>query len=383
MKKLLFISYYFRPFSGVGAVRTTYWADHFSEIRPDWKVTVVTATPQPSFQHLGEARIIHLPDSKRGIWSFFFKSDPGASWGEDLRKFILNSSENFDYVIFSGGPFLHFRVAHEIRRRWNSKVILDFRDPFSNNPRFHISTSFARLKQRILSRLERWLVSESDLVISVNPWCLGLINGIKRVPNVCIDNGFDESILGLLPQMPDLPRVSQGNKIKIVYAGSFAPDRNPSFLCQTLDSNPDLGKRFEFCHIGKESSILKPWRSKSWLIEMGQRSYLETVQIIRESDFGALFSLGHPFESTTKVFDYIALNKPFIIFSENIPQKGALSCYSSMVSGSEWIYNKPSSIAKFLSSLERPLPNSMSPDFLAKFSRHTGLKQLVMALEAL
>jgi len=89
--KVLFIAYYFEPFSGVGAKRISYWAKHLKRVdNTIQKCDVITATPQnEKFDTIDN--VFYVENTNQGLLRKFIKFDKGASWLYDLRKFVKNN----------------------------------------------------------------------------------------------------------------------------------------------------------------------------------------------------------------------------------------------------------------------------------------------------
>lgn len=375
--KILFVAYYFDPFPGVGAKRVSYWANNLRTINNDFDVTVITATEQIPEKNNESINVIWVADSRKGAWARIFKSDFGSSWGDDLIRYFSTSNRQYDVILFSGGPFLHFRIARKLKKRMGARIIFDFRDPMTMNPRANLNLS-GRLKQRVVRLIERKIVNQCDALISVNKWCLKLIAGWNTKKSICIDNGFDESVVGSLDSKPLLPSIG---KIRIAYAGKLARDRDPMPFLRVLMANEDLSYRYSFVYMGESEEQLDSFRGLDWFTGFGIQEYSKTLQILRDCDFLCLFSLGHPFESTTKIFDYIGLGKPIIIFANTKREEGALDSILKNYGQGCWVLNNEDSIADFLRNV---LPNMKvnANNKTELFARRHGLEKLVSFIES-
>ena len=92
--KILFISYFFDPYPGVGAKRVSYWADEILNygIEP----TVITAIEQKGNKPYP---VHYVPNTKRKRKFSLFIKDEGYSWELDLVDFFeKNNLSNFDYA---------------------------------------------------------------------------------------------------------------------------------------------------------------------------------------------------------------------------------------------------------------------------------------------
>jgi len=192
---LLLVAYYYDPFPGVGAQRISYWAKNINRADGSINVSVVTATPGTA--STPETKVYYLDNTKpqKKLINLFKTHRDEINWSYSLEEWLKTSKEKYDVVLFTGGPFLHFRVAKWLKKHTNSKIVFDFRDPMSNNPRAENRGLFLKIKRFLMSLIERGFVKNADLVISVNPWCLDLIRGVKNMKTAIIDNGYDENTM--------------------------------------------------------------------------------------------------------------------------------------------------------------------------------------------
>lgn len=374
--KVLFVAYYFEPYPGVGSKRISYWAKHLNEISPDIQVDVITATE--GAVQIPNGKVIYIEKKGTGLWTKLFKTNSGASWGYDIKKWLLKNAWQYDIVLFTGGPFLHFRLAFWIKRYTTAKIVFDFRDPMSVNPRMITRKLPLIIKNRIMRLIERFFVSKADAIISVNESCFSLIKGTFNKKKYIIDNGFDEKILQQV-KLEQKNVLLQTEKIRFVYAGKFSKDRDPIQFIDIINSNINLRNKIELIHIGEQSGFLQPYRDQNWILEFGKKTYHETLKILQVCDYGLIFTIGHPFESTTKIFDYIGMGLNITIVANKIPLDGALMEYSKIYPHIKWIKNDQNQLKNYLNNNIYKLKENRNVNF--EFSRKTGLIKLSTALK--
>ncbi|GHT96558.1 hypothetical protein FACS1894141_6860 [Spirochaetia bacterium] len=375
--KVLFITYYYDPYPGVGAKRISYWAQNLNQCAADMEVSVITATEGAKSSHGVTA--YYVEDKKTGIWKYFLASPNGASWGYHLKKWLQKNTLNYDVIIFTGGPFLQFMIASWLKKKTSAKIIFDFRDPFADNPGFG-KTIPRKIKNVFLSFIEQGFVKCADLIISVNPWCLSLIHGIKNKKTLLIDNGFDEHIVDevITNQCKLLPDTK---KIRFVYAGKFYYTA-PTVFFDVINHSEYLRENIEVVYVGDENHWLEPYRDTKWLIELGRKSYKDTLNIISCCDYGLLFPIGHPFQSTTKIFDYMAMGVRILAISDIVPEDGVLVAYLRQYFNGNYIENTQEQIAVFLAAISKKnIEDAAFP--IEKYSRKKGLELLIAALRDL
>ena len=361
--KVLLISYYFDPFPGVGAKRASYWAENAKKFGIDMKV--LTATPQP----IHSDRITYIePIDKKKMLGYFIK-DAGLNWITPLKNYFAKLDQfDFDFVIITGGPFMHFSIANYLFKKFKAKVILDFRDPFSTNPSFNDSWP----KRKVKSILEKQFIRNASAVIAVNDYCAKLI--VSSAKNIqVIDNGFDENFF------EDQSELIENDVPIIAHAGTFiAGIRDPQVFLQTLKSLPS--DSYKFYQYGQDSSYFDVYRNDSFFNYKGMLAYSNLIEDLKSVDICLIVTEGKSFESTTKVFDYIGLNKKILIVTKSRPMTGNLHELTKTYPQVEWARNYPNEIINALNKLkDQPvLPFNPHP-----FSRAASLEKLVALLRSL
>lgn len=375
MKKILIIAYYYSPFQGVGAKRATYWGRNIERIADDIQCTVITATKQNANE--SEEEIIYVePTTKESILTNLIK-DEGLKWLPSLKEYFLNSrNENkYDVVVITGGPFLHFSIANLLKKIYNCKIILDFRDPFSSNPRYKNNKVIESVKKY----LEFNYVRKSDVVLTVNKYCEKLISGNRIFTSKfkVIDNGYDESIVNRIKGSNQIS-TNGANPLKIVYAGTFYNDVNPDVFINVIRQS-NFSNSIEFVHVGKKSNCVIGDNVK----QLGVRSYEETLTIINSSDICLIFTGGEEFESTTKIFDYLAFQKTILIITAGKKKSGNINQILNGIPNVYWAYNVESDINSVLNRILEENNNDNKEYSTYKFSRSCGLHDLIEVIRSL
>lgn len=367
MKKVLFISYYFFPDKTVAAQRVSYWAKNIKE-HIDVEVDVITASPQSGEKVSGVDSVFHVSNSNEGFLGRVFKSDLGATWHYDLKRFFSTNKKKYDVVVITGNPFLHFFIARHLKRIMDCKIFLDFRDPFAKNERNVSNSLQVRLKRKLLVLFEYLFCSYADKVIVMNDACKKLLCNRRQDNIEIIDNGYDEKALDV-----STPKLFSKDKSKktIVYLGSFAVDRSINNL---LEVNEKLNCACNILHVGRPLESLEKSSAVSCT---GLLSYSEAVNYARGADIGLILASGKAFESTTKIFDYIGLELPILIITNGTVKTGNIHSVTKDYPKVWWAENNVSSIESCLSEMLCENLEFSSFHFeKEKFSRKHGLSKL-------
>lgn len=347
-KNILILSYFFKPFPGVGAKRTTYWFERLSEV---YNTTVFTATKQ---RKKDEQIIYVAPEKKNSILSKIIK-DEGVKWINPIKKELLKNNKEYDYIIISGGPFMHMLISKFLKKKFHSRIILDFRDPFYANPRFN--TNF--IKDRIKLFFQNRFLKYSDEVITVNDYCAKLISFDSI--NI-IDNGYDDSIK------------TTNNKIikkKLISIGRLDTEFNINYFNQLMSENSD----YKFYYYGIDSDLFRNSNSNNLYSPIDYKSVLDEIS---SSEICVLFTTGLPFESTTKIFDFLAFNKKILIITQAEPQTGSLHQITKDYPNVKWAKNNLMNISQALTELHK---TDTVPFDTSVYSRNNGFQKLFKLIE--
>jgi len=348
MKGLL-IAYNFHPVNSVGALRPSYWAQesvHYS----DFSLDVITATEGKSEGY----RRFYVPLKSSSIWSFAIR-DEGLRWSKDLREWLRTfDTSEYNFVIFSGGPFFHFHTAKYFKKLGLS-VYFDFRDPFSYNPRF--KDGF--VKKTIKRTYERRCLRHSDAVITVNDACHKYIGSGMKLKRWIIPNGYDERAL------PDAKQETV--KGTLFYGGKFY--WSPTFFFQALEKT-----KTTLFHAGPAPTFAKKVLPENGYIALGMLTQKELFEKLQTCEIGLVFTMDVPFESTTKIYDYMALGKKILVVTQGEPNVGVLNRELKNYPNYRWVRNDAEEIEDAINSL---LAERSKPFDATSFSRKQGLSMLI------
>lgn len=340
-QNILIVSYFFPPFSGVGSARAAYWKTNIPKLS-DFNVDVVTAINY--FEH--DESTMFVPDyrehsvfSKRQNELDHLKDNLinplGLTWLDSLESYFADFDKNYSYVILTGNPFFHFEFAAFCKEKWNSKIILDYRDPFANNPFMLYSES----TKDIVSRYEIRYSRLADLIVSVNIQCIDLLELYdSNIKVIDINNGYDETLVENSKH-----EIASPDEISFVYAGSLPLRFNPVPFSASLDA------KHHFVLAGRisdQKDLLTKYKKVSF---SGLLSYSDTHALLNKCQAGIIFDPGEVFMSTTKIFDYISADLDIIILYDEEPYRGSLHDITKHLSGVYWVKNREIEIRSFLS----------------------------------
>ncbi len=326
-KRIFLIAYYFRPYQGVGSLRPAYWFDLLRSEGVD--VTLITAIPGED-----EPGVIRLQVKKRNKLFAILGLDDSFSWGIQVKNYLLDNDliSEQDTILFTGGPFLQINIVRSLRKKYPLlNIIIDYRDPFACNPVFNDIWVKKFLKYQFEKRYNR----NASTVIAVNQVCNELL-----VPpfyrSMIIDNGYDERLFGEV-------NVEDKDKEEIIYAGKFYlgthPERFLNLFCQQ-------SLKFKYCG---SSELPVYWPE---LQRCGQLPYTEIVNLFKKASVGVLLIYGDPFQSTTKIFDYIGAKLKILIITNGTLHTGSIQYITENNPNVEWAKNEAEAIKNALIRLQ-------------------------------
>ena len=334
----------------------------------------VITSSMPAQDYPGIGRVHHVANNRTSPLSFLIK-DQGMTWKNELKSLFESGKllSSYEVIILSGGPFMHFSLVGYLKKRYNCRIILDFRDPFANNPRFGDS----KLKKGIKGYFELTFVKNADHVITVNKYCAKLLSGYGADPASfsIIDNGYD------IDMVAQVKKIELGipDKIHFILPGSlFANIQN--FL--RVLRGPPYSEKFLFHHVGMTNSFLDEFRGDSYIVEHGQQTHQKTLDLIHSADIGLIFTMGYDFESTLKIFDYIGLKKKFLIITGGAVRTGSLYDISKNYPGALWVSDREDQIRATLDVIDRD-EIKFNFEETIRFSKQEGLKKLLYIISSL
>lgn len=372
MKRLLIIAYFFEPFPGVGTKRVTYWAENIKEISKEQVYCdVMTSINPENINFAGVENLYYIPNTNsKNILGHLIK-DEGLSWKKDVKNFInSNDIPKYDYVLISGGPFMHFSLGQYFKDKFRAKIIFDFRDPFSNNPRF--AKSF--IKNNIKGYYENKFIKYADAYLTVNQYCKNLV-GREKQKGYVIENGYDEKVLNEVINQPK----DKKEELSLIYTGTIYSDFNIQPFATALNEDKFEGKII-FNYAGKNGDIIPKMKC---IKNNGQLSYKDSLSLMNNNDIGLIFTGGKPFESTTKIFEYIGCDKKILIITNGEPYTGNIHEITKDIEGIYWASNTVQDIREKLTFLLGSKDEMIIRNDKEQFSRAKGTEKLVKLISSL
>lgn len=312
--RILIVAPPYAPFVGVGSHRMVSLSKYLADKGED--VTVLRNNPicwgeeSLKMQVPDNIKIVDAPIEDNLYTQPDFLRYKGI-YENSLNQLL--SKEKFDACVITGGPYYAMAAAPLLKKEYNLPYILDFRDLWTFDTMNTKLTKLVLMKTQY--KFERAAVRKSSRVVVVSDIDRKIMRKNYFTNKVSlIYNGYNENSADFLYQLKDMV----DNKLKVGIFGklSYYDENQARKLFLALQSLEDTGVDTAFLNLGEkdlktESIIERVGYSKDKYISTGYLPYSEGIEKLKECDVcvvvrGNFAGLG------TKVFDYIALNKPII-----------------------------------------------------------------------
>ncbi|QEZ90031.1 glycosyltransferase, family 4 [Aliarcobacter cibarius] len=381
--KVLIVAHYFPPINSSGAKRFQYISKYFSE--SDLGVTVFTTKKTSSdgaftedipdgvnvyeFDFIGNLspsiegnkEFVPLYSDKK---SFFRKvkdvvmdlfgqlPDPRLPFAFSffLRKSnnsINNVVNNTDIIIATSPPWSMMLAGFFLKRKYNKKLVLDYRDHFSYC--HEMPGNF--IAKKIEFVIDKWLVKNADAIVTISEPMKSYYSKFGK-PTYVVSNGYDYDSM---EKARILAQECSSDKVTIRYMGIVSDGRIPRNVIKALDSlRIKDNKKFNLISLEfyGNASLLKKYLENNYpnLINNFKFydfvSYIESLKLIIESDY-VLFSETSNVDNlssqgilTTKLFEYLGSGRPVLadISSDTLAGSLILKCSNANLVSTD--YNK-------------------------------------------
>lgn len=322
--KLLFIAAFFPPAGGVGTFR----AAKFVKYLPAFGVIPsVVAYPECEYEGLGwpmdPKMLEQIPAGTQiyrpSIPKVVATTDLGVRWAIGLIGKLLPiiHREQPHLLMITGDPFFPMLVGAYYRITQRHQYILDFRDPWTLAAR---GSHRRTIKARVIDIISMWAEAVSIMLCERAIVVSGEMKSayVAQYPScrkkfVVLPNGYD-------PEDYITTGIDRRAAGCLVYTGKFRVGegmRDPLELFKALVLLKRDGLYLPFVHIGRsETEIERLAASVGMEAGMfrgeGFLSFASTIECVKGARIAVVIGTGQRTEQTTKVFDYMACNKPIL-----------------------------------------------------------------------
>lgn len=350
--KVLFLAYAFPPRNAPASVRLWNIAKYLSRL--DWHVTVVA--PDPSLMRRPECservtdvlaqegirrlltghrwRCLSPADLKHWDQNFGWFAggicrtiarnlgiEPSIGWVKAAEQSCSNlSQKDVDVILASGSPYVAFRLAKNLADRLDRPYVLDYRDPWTENPH-HVRPS--RLST---IREEASLLESCAAVTIVSPsWGVSLDRSYSVGAKLhVVPNGYDPN------EMADVKANDFGH-CAFVYTGGFYPPKrviSPFLAALKLlqENTSPNSRRWYFHYYGADERYVHEQAEQFGLsdriVSHGRVSRQEALSAVKGASLALVITSiedGCTLEDkgivTGKIFEAIGVGTPVLLIA--------------------------------------------------------------------
>lgn len=389
------LCYYYPPIQAVGAHRSVAFAQGLAE--RGWRVTVLSvAHAKDRWVKLGakvpaQVPVVRAPELNLGgacdvahavirrcasvvgteVTHNYPREvvcfpDPQVAWLALPAARELLASHDMVYV--SCSPFSSAVQGALAAVRLNKPLFVDLRDPWAVIRR----PGESALRLRLLSRVERWVISRAERVIVNTEGALKLYR--EAYPEiserfVVVPNGYDT--------LPDTPPPPAHGPFRIVHAGSFYGGRTPVALLKALAQIRAQNKgEVEFIQVGESTPELD-----GRVHVTGTVSREEALRWIGSASLLYLKqNPEYPTAVAAKTHEYLASGRPILVDApagDNVELIKRFATRSYIVSSGS-VPNLCSALERALR--ERTLSAERNEEYLTRYRRSTLINRFEQVL---
>ncbi len=237
-----------------------------------------------------------------------------------LKKYLTEHPE-IDTLISSGPPHSMHLIARALKKQFPQlKWVADFRDPWTEIDYYH-ELRIGKTADRIQKRLEKAVLTEADLVISIGANCAEGLARIGKRPVEIFTNGF------IFPQF-DPRSVILDKQFTIAHMGSMSFARNPEVMWQALSElvkeNAEFAKDLKVKLVGPVDYEVveraKHFGLETYLEHIPLVSHAESITLQRTAQILLLVANRSGNVKgilTGKFFEYLGAKRPILAIGEH------------------------------------------------------------------
>jgi hypothetical protein len=314
----------------------------------------------------------------------------GIDWIWAVKKSLKNLDKNLNIklLVATGSPFITFAPTIKWARLNSCKVILDYRDLWTQNPRTSYYKFFRKINYWLL---ECKLKNRADLLTTVSIGCQKTLKTKNlNTPVKVLYNTPDKEYIDYFNSIKEVQKGQlnhyEGFK-NIVFTGQIYKDCTFKPVLQALSRiSPILSSRIKIHYYGPNSKLAKMEFSyfglENILVDHGKVSKQKSIQAILSADLLLSLIDSGDFETlepsrsgiiTTKIFDYLLSGLPILnIGSPNLE----IITFAKLIGYKDFQNIQAKSLnelkdffQKFILNSEKlPINNIHMPDFSDNFT---------------
>lgn len=316
------------------------------------------------------------------ITSFYAIPDTKYGWRKKALKLAekILQEKTIDVVLATAPPYTDFLVGYDIAKQFNLPLVLDYRDPWTDNAFRFYPTPYHKIRNEILE--EKVLRAAAAVIVldrEMKEKLLQRYRFLNYQDVHIIPHGYDPE---------DYVRSSESTqkdeKLILTHVGLFQDNRTPKYFLQAvrtlLDEHPLLQPRLELRFVGllrkRDLQLIKHYGLEANAIITGYVSHLQALEQMMESHVLWL-TLQDEVRTPSKLYEYFGARRPVLAMVRKRSLQEQVRQY-----GAGWVV-PPDDVPAIVSALrqivalwerrEFPKPNE---EFVSQFDRRVQTEQL-------
>jgi len=308
------------------------------------------------------------------IYNLCYFPDQAGPWiiPAFIKGFRVVRKNRLDVIFATGSPWSGLIVGYLVSKATGKPLIVDFRDPWMNNP-FHQSKG--QFLDKVSYNLERRVVRHAVAVsLNTEPLRQDFVTRYQDIPSekfFVMPNGFDPADFN---QIEPEPRSGEQETLLLCHAGFLYGVRDPDVLLKAIrlanESLAESGKKVVFRQIGDmrlnynlEEHYADLLEDRSLILEPS-RPYQECLSALASADIVVNIQPATQTQVPSKLYDYLGINRPIIHITSKEGALGRLVADKQI--GTIVEFDDDSTLTDLLVSLAK---QSQSNDFSGYSSR--------------
>ena len=357
MKKLLILAYDFPPYVSVGGLRPYAWYRYLKEygvepivVTRQWgnkygneldyiapgesKATIVEATDYgtiirtPYKPNLANRIMLKYGRSKFALirkmvtawyefWQFLFFVGPKSELYRGAKEYLKHNK--VDAIIATGEPFVLFKYASALSRKFNIPWVADYRDPWCQNK------NRSRFAGKLSKYFEKKFTVNADCVITVSEFCKVQIETNVHKPFHVIPNGYNPDAINAVSD------IKQGDDcLRFAFVGTIYNwhPLESVLRCFSHFADSGINPKFELNFYGVNNAedivrLTDKLPSLKKHVKVFQR--MSNEQLLAElARNNIMLLLNYYSYMGTKIYDYIGIRRQILFCYSNDEEANAL-----------------------------------------------------------
>ncbi|MDR2835396.1 MAG: hypothetical protein LBV69_04255 [Bacteroidales bacterium] len=359
MKKLLILAYDFPPYVSVGGLRPYSWYEYFHEfgiypivVTRQWENkygnnldyiaasrtndtiieksatgTIMRTPYKPNLANkillkYGENKFRFLRKLVSGfyeIFQWFFNVGPKVNLYFAAKNYLKNNK--VDFIIATGSPFILFRYASKLSKKFNITWYADYRDPWSQSKNRSKNKFF-----KIFNNCnEKRILKNAMAITTVSDFFKKKISeDIKNKTFFIVPNGYDDNVIEIVEN------IEQNSEIlSIGFSGTIQkwhPIENViSVFSELINAGENFKINFYGINIGDKIELLIDQKFTNLKNVIKIYPKLKNEDYVKEAVKNNIFLLFSDYEFIgTKIYDYLAMKRLILLCFNNDTESNVL-----------------------------------------------------------